>query len=291
MAGNVILLSKIKENMRSKLKLCLLSISMLFVLQSYSQNTTPIKGSVLSENGTLLQGVSIRIENTQNKTIKYTTTDSSGIFMTNITYGQSYNFYFNYVGYSSDSLMHFLINKGEKNSILMRLKEDKNALADIVVVGYGTQKKVNLTGAITQIQGEEIADRAVSNASKSLQGIVPGLNVTVGGNTHPGSSFNLNVRGTGNLSGSDQPYVLVDGVAMSLSDINPQDIESITVLKDAAASAIYGARAPYGVILVTTKAGKKGRMQVKYSNNFGMTTPLKLPQAVNSYEFAKYLGV
>lgn len=276
--------------MRSKFKLCLLLASMLYALSAYAQQTAPIKGSVLSENGHLLSGVSIRIENTLTKSNQYTTTDSSGVFTTDIIYAQPYNFYFTYVGYTSDSLIHFSINKGEQNSILMRLKEGKAALADIVVVGYGTQKKVNLTGAITQIQGKEIEDRPVSNASKSLEGIVPGLNVSVGGNTHPGSSFNLNVRGTGNLSGSDQPYVLVDGVAMSLSDVNPQDIESITVLKDAAASAIYGARAPYGVILVTTKAGKAGKMRVQYSNNFGMTTPLKLPQPVNSYQFAQYFN-
>ena len=115
---------------------------------------------------------------------------------------------------------------------------------------------------------------------------MPGLNIAVEGNTHPGSGFNLNIREQGTYS-SDQPYVLVDGLTMSLSDVNPDDIESISVLKDAAASAIYGARAPYGVILVTTKSGKR-EGTVRYSGNLGITTPLKLPEPVNSYEFAKF---
>src|SRR5690606_18077596 len=170
------------------------------------------------------------------------------------------------------------------------LAEDLAQLEEVVVVGYGTQKRVNLTGSVATISGEQLANRPVVNATQSLQGTMPGLNVSVNGNTKPGQSFKLNVRGTGNLSGSDQPYVLVDGMEISLADVNTADIENISVLKDASASAIYGSRAAYGVILVTTKKGSAGRKQINFSSNTGFTSPVNLPDMVNSVEFANYFN-
>src|SRR5690606_12736527 len=130
----------------------------------------------------------------------------------------------------------------------------------------------------------------VANATQSLQGVMPGLNVSVNGNTKPGQSFKLNVRGQGNLSGSDGPYVLVDGMEMSLADVNPADIENISVLKDASAGAIYGSRAAYGVILVTTKKGSAGRKIINLTSNVGFTSPVKLPEMANSVEFANFFN-
>lgn len=168
------------------------------------------------------------------------------------------------------------------------LQEKHQALNDVVVVGYGVQKKVNLTGAVSSVKGDVLSTRPVTDASKSLQGLVPGLLVTNDNSGRPGSTATLTLRGQGNLSGTGHPYVLVDGIEMSLSDINPNDIQSISVLKDAAACAIYGARAAYGVILVTTKSGQEGKMRVNYQGSVGWSSPTKLPKMVNSVDFAKF---
>ncbi|MDL2281990.1 TonB-dependent receptor [Parabacteroides sp. OttesenSCG-928-G06] len=190
-----------------------------------------------------------------------------------------------YVGYVTQEL------KATTQPLHIRLLEDTQSLEEVVVVGYGTQKKVNLTGAVAVVDGAELHSRPVANITQSLQGLVPGLTIsaTNKGGT-PGASYNLNIRGQGNLSGSDKPYVLVDGMEQSLDNINPNDIESISVLKDAAAAAIYGARAAYGVILITTKKGKDGKISFNYNGNFGVVRPINIPDRVNSYEFAKYFN-
>ena len=138
-------------------------------------------------------------------------------------------------------------------------------LDEVVVVGYGVQKKVNLTGSVSTVDSDELDMRPVANITQSLQGLVPGLTVNNTNSGRPGAEATLQIRGQGNLSGTSTPYVLVDGVEMDLADVNPNDVESISVLKDASASAIYGARAAYGVILVTTKSGEKGKIRVSYN--------------------------
>jgi TonB-dependent SusC/RagA subfamily outer membrane receptor len=213
-----------------------------------------ITGTIRNETGEGLPGVTVAQKNTQ----RGTTTDVNGNFRLTIPESDA-TLTISYIGYITQE-----IEVGNQTNLDLRLVPDNKALEEVVVVGYGTQKKVNLTGAVAVVQGTALTDRPVVNATQSLQGLVPGLNVTVGGNTRPGQSFNLNIRGQGNLNGSDSPYVLVDGFEMDLSSVNPNDIESISVLKDAAASAIYGARAAYGVILVTTKKGAPDRMSVSY---------------------------
>ncbi len=170
------------------------------------------------------------------------------------------------------------------------LTEDTKTLDEVVVVGFGVQKKVNLTGSVSTVQGKELSQRPVANATQSLQGLVPGLTVSNSSSGRPGAAASLSLRGTGNLSGTGTPYVLVDGVEMSLEDVNPNDIESISVLKDAAASSIYGARAAYGVILVTTKSGKEGKTHISYQGTMGWSSPTVLPRMANSYEFATYFN-
>ena len=168
------------------------------------------------------------------------------------------------------------------------MKSNAEELDEVVVVGYGVQKKVNLTGAVSSVKGEAFETRPVVDATQGLQGMVPGLNVSNGNSGRPGATGTLSLRGQGNLSGNASPYVLVDGVEMSLSDINPNDIESISVLKDAAACSIYGARAAYGVILVTTKKGQEGKMRANYQGTVGWSTPTVLPDMVNSLDFVKF---
>ena len=166
----------------------------------------------------------------------------------------------------------------------VNLKEDSQALEEVVVVGYGTQKKANLTGAVAQVAGNVLENRPIANIGQGLQGVVPNLNVTVGGGA-PGQSSSFNIRGTTSLNGGS-PLVLVDNVQMDANLVNPDDVASISVLKDAASAAIYGARAAYGVILITTKNGKKDQKpQVSFSANSYWQSPAVRVTNVNSMEF------
>ncbi len=244
------------------------------------QREITVTGKVVDASDNPLESVTITVKETKTLTM----TDANGNFSIKCPHGNAF-LIFTSIGYKT---MDVAI--GNRTSINIKLEQETQSLEDVVVVGYGTQKKLNLTGAVSEVKGSDLSNRPVVNATQSLQGLVPGLNVNVGTNTRPGQSFNLNIRGLGNLSNSDNPYVLVDGFEMSLADINPNDIESISVLKDASTSAIYGARAAYGVILVTTKKGSADKMSVSYSGNVGFTSPIKLPAMVNSFEFAKYFN-
>jgi TonB-linked SusC/RagA family outer membrane protein len=190
-----------------------------------------------------------------------------------------------YIGYSDQK-----VSINEKRNLDITLKENVKELNEVVVVGYGVQKKVNLTGSVSSVKGDELMHRPVVDATQSLQGLVPGLLVTNNSSGRPGASGTLTLRGQGNLANNANPYILVDGVEMSLSDVNPNDIENISVLKDAAACAIYGARAAYGVILVTTKKGEEGKTRVSYQGTVGWTSPTVLPTMANAYDFATYFN-
>lgn len=244
-----------------------------------NQQTLIASGTVVSNEGKPLSDVSIKVKGSE----RSTKSNAEGKFSITVAKNDAV-LLFSYIGYLGQEIPF------SSNSIKVILQPDLAHLEEVVVVGYGTQKRVNLTGSVSTISGDQLENRPVVNATQSLQGAMPGLNVSVNGATKPGQSFKLNVRGTGNLSGSDQPYVLVDGMEMSLADVNPNDIENISVLKDASAAAIYGSRAAYGVILVTTKKGVAGRKQVSFNTNTGFTSPLKLPEMVNSVDFANYFN-
>lgn len=237
-----------------------------------------ISGTVSDSKGSALPGVSILIKGTQQGTI----TDAAGAFSLNVP-DEKAVLVFSFVGYVVQE--HPV---GSQTFLEIAMAEDVAVLEEMVVVGYGTQKKANLTGALDVIKSEELSGRVVTNVSEALQGVSPNLNITQSGMSgEPGGKLNMNIRGIGSLTGDSSPYVLVDGVPMDINSINPNDIESLTVLKDAAASAIYGSRAPYGVILVTTKKGTKGdqKPRITYSNNFSLSSPLGLPHMTNSLNF------
>ena len=162
---------------------------------------------------------------------------------------------------------------GKRDHITVYLSEDAISLDATVVVGYGTQKKVNLTGAISVVESDELKDRISPTLSHMLQGTVPGLNISTSSG-RPGNGASINIRGVNSINGGS-PLVLVDGVEGDLDQVNPNDVESISVVKDASSAAIYGARASFGVVLVTTKSGEgsDGRPTVKYSGRFGWTEP------------------
>lgn len=242
-----------------------------------SQQENECKGVVLDETGETVIGASVLVKGTSNGTI----TDLDGNFVIqNVKKGDV--IVVSYVGYKNVETVW------DGTNLRILLKSNAEELDEVVVVGYGVQKKVNLTGAVSSVKGEAFETRPVVDATQGLQGMVPGLNVSNSNSGRPGATGTLSLRGQGNLSGNASPYVLVDGVEMSLSDINPNDIESISVLKDAAACSIYGARAAYGVILVTTKKGQEGKMRANYQGTVGWSTPTVLPDMVNSLDFVKF---
>lgn len=173
------------------------------------------------------------------------------------------------------------------------LKDDTQTLEEVVVVGFGTQKKVNLTGAVSTVGAKELASRPVNSVTDALQGTVAGMNFSVaeGGGTL-NSSKSINIRGIGSIGegSSTSPLVLIDGMEGDLNSLNPQDIENISVLKDASASSIYGSRASGGVILVTTKGGKAGKTVINYNNSFRFNSPLNMPEMMDSYSWATYMN-
>lgn len=252
---------------------------MLLCSATAAAQTLTVTGKVTdkSTQETII-GASVLIEGTDNGTI----TDIDGNFkLTNVPANGT--LVVSYIGYTKQALP---ISGKTVFSIL--LQEDSQKLDEVVVVGYGVQKKVNLTGAVSSVKGDALETRPVVDATQGLQGMVPGLQVTNGSSGRPGASGSLSLRGQGNLANNASPYILVDGVEMELSDVNPNDVENISVLKDAAACAIYGARAAYGVILVTTKKGTEGKMRANYQGTVGWSAPTVLPDMVNSLDFVKF---
>ena len=244
------------------------------------QQATEVKGVVYDATGLTVIGASvIEKDNPSNGTI----TDIDGNFTLQVA--ENATLVISYIGYVTQEVQ---VTPGKILNIT--LQEDNQMLEEVVVVGYGVQKKVNLTGSVAMVEGETLEQRPLANATQSLQGMVPGLYIDNSNAGRPGATSTLQLRGQGNLSGSGAPYVLVDGVEMDLADVNPNDIESISVLKDAAASSIYGARAAYGVILVTTKKGKEGKTRVSYQATLGWTQPTSLPNMVNSVDFANFFN-
>lgn len=214
-----------------------------------------VTGAVFDASGSPLIGVSVLEKGTSNGTI----TDMDGNFILDVSSSKSV-LVFSYIGYVTQEQ-----TAPASGSLKVVLKEDTKTLEEVVVVGYGTQKKENLSGSVASIDSEQLQNRPIQNVSSGLQGLMPGVTVT-GTNGAPGmDSGNIRVRGTGTLN-SASPYILIDGVeSETMSAIDPNDIASISVLKDAASAAIYGSKAANGVILITTKRGSTGKPKVSYS--------------------------
>ena len=243
-----------------------------------SAQNRSISGKVFDTNEEPLIGVTVTIENTTIGAI----TDIDGAFTLQVPEGKVV-LNVSYVGFVPQKVT---VASGQSN-VTVRLSEDAVLLNEIVVVGYGKQKKVNLTGAVASVGGEELENRVTKSLSSMLQGTVAGLNVTTSSGV-PGSSASINVRGITSIHESE-PLVLIDGAVGDIDRVNPNDVESISVIKDASAAAIYGARAAFGVILVTTKSGaaKDGKATVRYSGRFGW----QAPTTSTDYETTGYWSV
>lgn len=255
---------------------------MLFVAAVSAQDIT-VRGSVKDAAGDPAIGATIRV---QGSSTAGAVTDVNGSFT--ITCSPKATLDVAYIGYESQS-----IAVNGRTNIEVILNQSLTDLGEVVVVGYGTQKKVNVTGAVSMVGSEVLEDRPVTNASQALQGAVPGLNFTT--NTSGGMLNNtmaISIRGTGTIgNGSvDSPLILIDGIEGDINALNPNDIESVSVLKDAASASIYGTRAAFGVILVTTKSGKGGKVRVNYSGDVRFSTATQLPKMVSSLQFAEYFN-
>lgn len=249
------------------------SVSVRKAKTGASQQAQPekkISGVVTDDKGEPVIGANVVVKGTTNGTI----TDLDGNFSLEAPDGSTLTI--SYIGYLNKE-----VRVDGQSQYDIRLLEDTQTLDEVVVVGFGTQKKVNLTGAVSTVKMDEVmGDRPVVSASQALQGAMPGLTITTDAGS-PGKSMKLNVRGTNRLNideyGEGEPLVLVDNVPMDINMISPADIETVTVLKDAASAAIYGARAAFGVILITTKqANKEQKVSINYNNNFAFSKPISL---------------
>ncbi|MEN7547789.1 TonB-dependent receptor [Rapidithrix thailandica] len=242
------------------------------------QQEVNISGRVTDgDSGEGLPGVSILVKGTN----KGTTTDFEGKY--SISAPENATLVFSFIGYEAQEVV--ISNRSQIDIVL---QADVSELEEVVVVGYGTQKKVNLTGSVATISAEEIAKRPVTNAFQALQGTMPGLQVIQNSGKPGAEGFNLNIRGINSFSSetNNAPLILIDGVEGNLQDLDPDNIESVSVLKDASSAAIYGSRAANGVILVTTKKGSGGKLTVTYHGNIGIHKATRLPELItNSVEY------
>lgn len=237
-----------------------------------------VSGVIQDSNGETIIGASVLERGTTNGTI----TDVDGKFSMEVSDKAALEI--SYIGYVSQ-----IVPVGNKNSVLINLLEDSQALEEVVVIGYGTQKKVNLTGSVAAIDSKVIENVPASNLSNALSGRLAGVNITqTAGKPGGGSSISIRADGTWN---STDPLYVIDGVIrdkFAFDGLDASEVESLSVLKDGASAAIYGSRAANGVILVTTKKGKEGKTTINYTGSIGVSEATKIPEVFNTYQQAKY---
>lgn len=251
----------------------------LILLSNLSAQKT-IEGTVTSEGEPLI-GVNIIEKGTSNGSV----TDIDGRYTINVA-GEESILVFSYTGYSPEE-----IQVGTQTTIDLVMSFDAASLEEVVVVGYGAKKKAHVTGAAASVDMVDVlANRPVTNTMSALQGTIPGLQITTNAGQPGSSGLGINIRGTTSINGGS-PLILLNNVPVTVEDINPQDVESVTVLKDAAASSIYGARAAFGVILITTKDGAKNQpVKFNYSSTFSVSSPEDIPDKASTYDFVNALN-
>jgi TonB-linked SusC/RagA family outer membrane protein len=251
---------------------------MVLSTQSFAQQgSKTVTGTVRDENGQVMQGVSVKIKSGS----KNTTTDANGHYT--ISANSNAILVFAFVGFGSKE--EALNNR---TTIDIALKETNKNLGEVVVIGYGTVKRRDLTGAVSSVSGKDIAATPVANIAQAMQGKLTGVNIT-SQDGRPGAGINIRVRGGGSISQSNQALVLIDGIPGNLNDIPADQVESVDVLKDASSSAIYGSRGANGVVLVTTKSAKAGKTNVSYNFYNKINTPVAYLQALSPYNYLQYV--
>lgn len=240
------------------------------------QQASKAKGTVVDKDGVPVIGASIRVKGGQAAAV----TDFDGNFTIDAADGAVLTV--SYIGYVTQE-----VTASTKAPLQITLQEDNATLDEVVVVGYGVQKKKLVTGATVQVNGDDIQKLNTTSALGALQSQTPGVNI-VSASGQPGEGYKVNIRGAG-TNGSTTPLYIIDGIEGDINTISPADIESVDVLKDAASAAIYGARAANGVILVTTKQGKAGKMQVSYDGYIGWQNVYKMPELLNAKQYMEVM--
>jgi TonB-linked SusC/RagA family outer membrane protein len=262
-----------------------------------AQPTAQMRGTVLDERGEPLVGVTILLDETGGTTAgqsgnRGTTSDVKGLFtFNNLKAGTRYTVTASYIGYEKQATPNFLINAGDNNSLLIRMKPEQRTLNDVVVIGYGAQSKAKVTGVISQVKGQELTRYSGSSFAQQLAGKAAGV-VINDASAQPGSDPQIVIRGIGTLTAGRNPLIVVDGFPLSegssLNSINPQDIETIDILKDPSSAAIYGSRAANGVVLITTKKGKADKMSVSVDVYTGFQERADNVKYVDAYQAAQF---
>ncbi len=261
--------------------------ALFFCLAASAQTSGSVQGIVQDETGKPVQSASVLIEDVKAHFRKGVLTDSSGRFQfINLPIGGSYKFTLSHVQFQTLTTNEYNFKQNSTQSLSFKLSNRTDQLNEVVVIAYSTQKKANLTGAVASVSGEVFENRSVPNITQGLQGAIPNLNLIMA-DGKPLTSPSYNVRGTTSIGQGGSALVLIDGVQGDPSLLNPNDIGSVTVLKDVTSAAVYGARAAYGVVLITTKTPKKNKFSINYSSNYSIKKPTAVPNTVsNGYEYA-----
>ena len=242
-----------------------------------NQQKKIITGTVVDPNGEAVIGANVLVKGTTNGTI----TDMDGKFSLEVPEGAM--LLVSYIGYGD-----YETKVGNQSNLSITLKEDSKALDELVVVGYGTMKKKDLTGAVGAVKGDDLASRRTTQLSTALQGATSGVLVTRD-NSAPGATASIKIRGVTTI-GETSPLVIIDGVPGDINQVNPEDVENMSILKDAASASIYGSRAAAGVIVITTKRAKENDLSLNYNFEYGWEMPTKLPQYVGAQRFLEMVN-
>jgi len=249
--------------------------------QGVSQQQKSVSGKVTDSSGSSLPGVSVVVKGTTNGTI----TDGNGNYsLSNVP--ENATLQFSFVGMKGQEMA-----VAGKTTINVTMEEDAIGIDEVVAIGYGTEKRVNVIGSVSQISAEKLENRPVSSLSNALAGQMTGVTVIQRSGKPGFDEGEIRIRGVGSFGATPSALILVDGIPGSMNEINPNDIETISVLKDASSAAIYGARSANGVVLITTKKGKEGKINVAYNGYYGVSTPTEFPDLAESWEYAEMYNI
>jgi len=255
----------------------ILSVTLLFFCTSVFAQAQSVQGTVTDNENQPIPGVNVVVKGEKTHAV----TDAAGKYILQNVNDKA-TLVFSSIGYITQELA-----PGTRTTFNIRLASDAKTLNETVVVGYGVQKKANLTGAVDQVRSDALQGRPIPNLTQGLQGVLPNLNITMA-DGKPTQSPKYNIRGMTSIGQGGSALILVDGFEGDASLLNPNDVESVSILKDAASAAIYGARGAFGVVLITTKKAEKGRTSIAYSSNFAVKNPLQTPDFVtDGYTWAK----
>lgn len=258
-----------------------------FSLPAMAQDEGSVTGTVISDSGEVLSGVTIIATRTDSRQTISTASNEKGVFTLNrLKVGAAYNFVASYIGFQETTINRYTVKQSGNNSILIKLSHSNNPLDEVVVIGYGTQKRETITGSIATVRAEDFNAGMITDPLTLISGKVAGLSVSRANGSDPNASADFSLRGPATIQGNSQPLIVIDGIpGGDLQTIAPADIASIDILKDGSAAAIYGSRATAGVIIVTTKKGKVGKTTITYNGSYSTDRVAKKYKMLNAAEY------